>query len=171
MYFLVYTLFVDVSILISASFVWKWQICTKFYVVYRQEINLTRNATRCNNCHDLLYVVYRQKINLTRNATRCNNRDDLLHISFTLRNSIFSEAYYNPAEPLWLNFYCENSNPMSIFTKKLHRKCLLCFYIRLCFRMLLKRLISLIKVFYFIKLLKTVIFLKYLFLSIHQTCY
>ena len=31
--------------------------------------------------------------NKTRNAKRCNNRDDLLHLSFTLYNSIFSEAY------------------------------------------------------------------------------
>ena len=29
----------------------------------------------------------------TRNAMRCNNRDDLLHLSFTLKISIFSEAY------------------------------------------------------------------------------
>ena len=29
----------------------------------------------------------------TRKATHCNNRDDLLHLSFTLKISIFSEAY------------------------------------------------------------------------------
>ena len=29
----------------------------------------------------------------TRNAMRCNNRDDSLHLSFTLKISIFSEAY------------------------------------------------------------------------------
>ena len=33
------------------------------------------------------------KIMETRKATRCNNRDDLLHLSFTLKISIFSEAY------------------------------------------------------------------------------
>ena len=30
---------------------------------------------------------------ITRNAMRCNNRDDLLHLSFTVKISIFSEAY------------------------------------------------------------------------------
>ena len=29
----------------------------------------------------------------TRNATCCNNRDDLFHLSFTLKVSVFSEAY------------------------------------------------------------------------------
>ena len=29
----------------------------------------------------------------TRNAMRCNNHDDLIHLSFTLKISIFSEAY------------------------------------------------------------------------------
>ena len=29
----------------------------------------------------------------TRNAMRCNNRNDLIHLSFTLKISIFSEAY------------------------------------------------------------------------------
>ena len=29
----------------------------------------------------------------TRGATRFNNRDDLFHLRFTLKNSIFSEAY------------------------------------------------------------------------------
>ena len=33
--------------------------------------------------------------------------------------------------------YCENSDPVSIFTKKLHRRCLFGFYIRLCFWRLL----------------------------------
>ena len=32
-------------------------------------------------------------IKQTRNAMRCSNRDDLLHLSFTLKISIFSEAY------------------------------------------------------------------------------
>ena len=31
--------------------------------------------------------------NKARNATRCNNRNDLLHLNFTLKVSIFSEAY------------------------------------------------------------------------------
>ena len=31
---------------------------------------------------------------------------------------------YNPVEHLWWSFYCKNSKPLSIFTKKLHHVCL-----------------------------------------------
>ena len=31
---------------------------------------------------------------------------------------------YKPVQYLWESFYCENSKPLSIFTKKLHRRCL-----------------------------------------------
>ena len=33
---------------------------------------------------------------ITRNATRCNNCNNLLHLSFTLKISIFSEVYIQP---------------------------------------------------------------------------
>ena len=33
------------------------------------------------------------EITKKRNAMHCNNRDDLLHLSFTLKISMFSEAY------------------------------------------------------------------------------
>ena len=36
---------------------------------------------------------YKVRTKLTKNATRCNNCDDLLHLRFTLKISIFSEAY------------------------------------------------------------------------------
>ena len=57
---------------------------------------------------------------ITRNATCCNNRDDLLHLSFTFTSkiSIFSEPICNQVEHLWWSLYCENSKPLSIFTKK-----------------------------------------------------
>ena len=35
---------------------------------------------------ELIYI-------LARNATSCNNSDDLLYLSFSLKISIFSEAY------------------------------------------------------------------------------
>ena len=38
----------------------------------------------------------------------------------------FRRPIYNLAELLWWSFYCENSKPLAIFTKKLHRR-------RLCF--------------------------------------
>ena len=49
---------------------------------------------------------------------RCNTGDDLLHFSFTLKISI-----YNQVEDLWWSLYCENSKPLSMFTKKLHFRC------------------------------------------------
>ena len=45
----------------------------------------------------------------------------------------FWRPIYNPVEHRWWSFYCKNSKPLSIFTKKLHHRCLLVFQIRLCF--------------------------------------
>ena len=59
----------------------------------------------------------------TRKTMRCNNHDDLLHLSFTLKISVYSGAYYNLVENLWWSFSCQNSKPLSIFTKKLHCRC------------------------------------------------
>ena len=35
----------------------------------------------------------------------------------------FRSPIYNPVEYLWWSFYCKNSKPLSIFTKKLHHRC------------------------------------------------
>ena len=35
----------------------------------------------------------------------------------------FQRPIYNPVEHLWWSLYCENSKPVSIFTKKLYRRC------------------------------------------------
>ena len=37
----------------------------------------------------------------------------------------FRRPVYNPVEHLWWSFYCNNSKLLSIFTKKLHHRCLL----------------------------------------------
>ena len=37
------------------------------------------------------------KYKTTRNAARCNNRDDSANLSFTLKVSVFSEAYLEPS--------------------------------------------------------------------------
>ena len=39
----------------------------------------------------------------------------------------FRRSIYNPVEHLWWSFYCKNSEPLSIFTKKLHNRCFLGF--------------------------------------------
>ena len=44
--------------------------------------------------HKVNYGLIKSKVQIrTRNTTRCNNHDDLLHLSFTLKISIFLEAY------------------------------------------------------------------------------
>ena len=55
---------------------------------------------------------------LTRNVTRCNNRDDLLRLISVWKFQYFLRPIYNPAKHLRWIFYCENSKPLSIFTKK-----------------------------------------------------
>ena len=48
--------------------------------------------------HKVNYGLIKSKVQTkTRNATRCNNRDDLLHLSFSLKISVFSEAYVQPS--------------------------------------------------------------------------
>ena len=47
--------------------------------------------------------------------------------------TIARRPIYNPVQHLWWRFYCENSKLLSIFTKKLHRRCFLGFLIRLWF--------------------------------------
>ena len=69
----------------------------------------------------------------------------------------FRRPIYNQTEHLWWSFY---SKPLSIFTKKIHRRCSLGFYIRLCFVETVQTFYF-FKVFYIIRLLKRVISLKY----------
>ena len=45
----------------------------------------------------------------------------------------FRRPIYNPVKHLWCSFYCKNSKPLRIFTKKLHHRCLFWFKIHLCF--------------------------------------
>ena len=83
----------------------------------------------------------------------------------------FRRPIYNPVEHLWCSFYCENSKPLCISTKKLHRRCwfgllllsilyFLNFFFRLCFLKTLQTFYF-FKVFYMIRSLKSVISLMY----------
>ena len=67
----------------------------------------------------------------------------------------FQRPIYNLVEHLWWGFYCENSEPLSIFTKKLHHRCSLGFLIRLCFLKTFQRFYY-FKILYIIRLLKSV---------------
>ena len=59
-------------------------ICNLFYKVF----------TSC--IWQLMLETSKQISKTTKNATRSNNRDDLLYVSFTLKMSIFLEAYTYP---------------------------------------------------------------------------
>ena len=71
----------------------------------------------------------------------------------------FRRPIYDPVEHLWWSFYCENSKLLNIFTRKLHRRCSLRFYIHLCFFKTL-RTFYFFKLFY-IKTLEICYFFKY----------
>ena len=49
------------------------------------------------------------------------------------KSQYFQRPIYKPVEDVWWSLYCENIKPLSIFTKKLHRRCLHGFWIQLCF--------------------------------------
>ena len=54
----------------------------------------TTESPQAKESRQCLTVIEKVKIqNITRNSLRCNNRNDLLHLSYTLKISIFSEAY------------------------------------------------------------------------------
>ena len=72
----------------------------------------------------------------------------------------FCRLVYNPVEHLWWCFYCENSKPLNIFTKKLHCIYSLGFQIHLCFLKALQKFYF-FKVFYIRILWKSVISLEY----------
>ena len=73
----------------------------------------------------------------------------------------FWRPIYNPVELLWWSFYYENSKP-SVFTKKLNRRWLLGFLKGFFFLKTLQKYFF-FKVFGIIRLLRSVICLKYFF--------
>ena len=59
---------------------------------------LTHGNKRISNRNLFLMWHILQQIEIKiRNAMRCDNRNDLLHLSFTLKISMFSEAYVWPS--------------------------------------------------------------------------
>ena len=108
-----------------------------------------------------------------------NSKQEALHVrtiamicfmlALVWKFQYFRRLIYKPVEHLWWSFYCENSKPLNIFTKKLHRWCSFVFQMRLCF---LKTLWTFyfFKVFYILRLYKNLL-QSTLLLLIHQTCY
>ena len=60
------------------------------------------------------------------------------------KSQYFQKPIYNPVEDLWWSLYCKNIKPLSMLTKKLHRRCLRGFWIHLCF-------LKTLQTFYFFK--------------------
>ena len=58
----------------------------------------------------------------------------------------FRRPIHNPVEHLWWGLYCENSKPLSIFTKELYHRCSLWFLLRLYF-------LKILQTFYYFKIL------------------
>ena len=103
----------------------------KSHVLYPQFLHLwAKNAegTFCWHNPPLVHgIILFKKQCITRNATHCNNRDGLLHLTSFWKFQYFGRPTDNPVKHLWWGFYCENSKLLSIFTKKLHRRCSLGF--------------------------------------------
>ena len=68
------------------SVIYQFDLVNLFLAEKNNEEVILFNGTMLNIFHNF----FPKK---TRDAKRCNSRDDLLHLSFTLYNSIFSEAY------------------------------------------------------------------------------
>ena len=50
----------------------------------------------------------------------------MIYSNLASKFQYFRRPIYNPVEHLWWSFYCKNSKPLSIFTKKFHHRwCLL----------------------------------------------
>ena len=80
------------------------------------------------------------------NATRCNNRDDLLHF-----RPIYNGDLYITQSNIYNGIFIAKIISLNIFTKKLHRR---------CSNVLTLRTFYFFKVFYIIRLLKSIISLK-----------
>ena len=94
---------------------------------------------------------------VVRQSTKIKKQETLrvvtiVMICFTLPSfwkfQYFRRPVYNPVEDLWWSFYCENSKPLRIFTKKLRRRCSLGFNTL--------QTIYFFKEFYIVRLLKSV---------------
>ena len=68
--------------------------------------------------HFLLKAAYFATLCVLTIALICSNLTSFWKFQY------FRRSMYNPVEHLWWDFYYKNSEPLSIFTKKLHHRCL-----------------------------------------------
>ena len=87
------------------------------------------------------------------------------------KSQYFRRPIYNSVEHLWWSFSWENSKSLSIFTKSFIIDASLGSKYAFAFWSLFKRFITLSILHYSIRLMKSVISLKYFTSLIHQTCY
>ena len=73
------------------------------------------------NVHAFTYQKTQETLHVVTIAMICSTLASLWKFQY------FRRHIYNSVEHLWWSFYCENSKPLSVFTKKLHRRCSLGF--------------------------------------------
>ena len=74
-----------------------------------------------NNSTFINLIANKKTLCVVTIAIICSN------LSSLWKSQCFRRPIYNPVKDLWWSFICKNSKPLSIFIKKLHRRCLLGF--------------------------------------------
>ena len=99
---------------------------SKFYLFKWNNLFLESNCVSFKN-NNLLVKQKQETLCFVTMAMICSTLASLW------KSQYFQRPIYNPVEDLWWSLYCENIKPLSIITKKLHRRCLHRFWIHLCF--------------------------------------
>ena len=103
----------------------------KFYLELKYQTGLSSLRVSCKRAHRLF--ILETKINIVikkaNKKTVCVVTIAMICSNFVSlwKFQYFWRPIYNLVKHLWWSFYCKNSKPLSIFTKKLHRRCLLGF--------------------------------------------
>ena len=85
-------------------------------------------------CHSMYYTsvflltisVYLVEREIKKQETLCVVTIAMIcsNLASLWKSQYFQGPIFNPVEDLWWSLYCENIKTLSIFTKKLHRRCL-----------------------------------------------
>ena len=107
---------------------WNWEMISNRYIalLYCLLKVLEISLSFIFNRGSMLIVWFRSKwkqgtLRVVTIAMICSILSSLWKFQY------FRRPIYKPIEHQWRSFYCENSTPLSIFTKRLHRRCSLGF--------------------------------------------
>ena len=84
-------------------------------------ISLNKENKKKNRKHNWIRKSNKKTLCVITIAMICSSLASLWKFQY------FQRSTYNPVEHLWWSFYCKNSEPLRIFIKKLHHRCLLGF--------------------------------------------